>query len=150
MVRCPCTNLETGSILSSILTPTAMTLSLLRLVLGIVMVFAVLLASATEHAHNPPVLAPLALGLPLECQLGETCWVANYVDVDPTTTAHDFRCHARTYEGHDGTDFAIRDVSVMAAGVPVLASAPGVVRSTRDGMADKALTDAPSRSKSVV
>jgi hypothetical protein len=73
--------------------------------------------------------------------------VANYVDVDPATTALDFRCHARTYEGHDGTDFAIRDLSMMAAGVPVLASAPGVVRSTRDGMADEALTDAPSRER---
>jgi hypothetical protein len=79
--------------------------------------------------------------------LGETCWVANYVDVDPATIAQDFRCHVRTYEGHEGTDFAIRDLSVMAAGVPVLASAPGVVRSVRDGMMDEALTDAASRER---
>jgi hypothetical protein len=31
--------------------------------------------------------------------------------------------------------------------VPVLASAPGVVRNARDGMADEALTDAPSRER---
>lgn len=124
-----------------------MTLPLLRLVLGIVTVFAVSLASATDLEHRPPPLDALALGLPLDCRLGETCWVANYVDVDPATTAHDFRCHTRTYEGHDGTDFAIRDLSVMAAGVPVLSTAPGVVRSARDGMADEALTDAPSRER---
>lgn len=124
-----------------------MTLPFLRLSLLIMLVLTVSLASATDLAHNPPALDPLELGLPLECRLGETCWVANYVDVDPATTARDFRCHARTYDGHDGTDFAIRDLAAMAAGVPVLASAPGVVRSTRDGMADVALTDAPSRER---
>jgi len=124
-----------------------MTLPLLRLLFVIVTVFAVSLASATDLEHRSPPLDALALGLPLECRLGETCWVANYVDVDPATSARDFLCHARTYEGHDGTDFAIRDLSVMAAGVPVLASALGVVRSARDGMADEALTDALSRER---
>src|SRR5262245_54283643 len=124
-----------------------MTLSLLRVVLVIMPVLAVSLASAADLEPVPLSSDPLELGLPLECRLGETCWVANYVDVGPQTTAHDFRCHARTYEGHDGTDFAIRDLSVMAAGVPVLASAPGLVRSTRDGMADEALTDARSRER---
>ena len=124
-----------------------MAFPLLHLVLVIMSVLAVSLASATDLAHRPPSLDSFELGLPLDCRLGETCWVANYVDVDPTMTAHDFRCHARTYEGHDGTDFLIRDLSVMAAGVPVLASAPGVVRSARDGMADVALTDALSRER---
>lgn len=124
-----------------------MAFPLLRLVLVIMSVLAVSLASATDLARSLPSLDPFELGLPLECRLGETCWVANYVDVDPATTARDFHCHARTYEGHEGTDFAIRDLSVMAAGVPVLASAPGVVRSARDGMADVALTDALSRER---
>ena len=35
----------------------------------------------------------------------------------------------------------------MAAGVPVLATAPGLVRSVRDGMTDVTLTDAPSRER---
>jgi murein DD-endopeptidase MepM/ murein hydrolase activator NlpD len=140
-------NVETELILSFILTSSTMALPLLRLMLVIMPVLAVSLASATDLAPRPPVLNPLELALPLECRLGETCWVANYVDVDPATTAHDFRCHVRTYEGHDGTDFAIRDLSVMAAGVPVLASAPGVVRNARDGMADLALTDALSRER---
>jgi hypothetical protein len=109
--------------------------------------FVVSFAGATDLAPSTASLDPIELGLPLECRLGKTCWVANYVDVDPTTGALDFRCHARTYEGHEGTDFAIRDLSVMAAGVPVLASALGVVRSIRDGMADEALTDAASRER---
>ncbi|HEV3484019.1 MAG TPA: M23 family metallopeptidase, partial [Vicinamibacterales bacterium] len=39
-------------------------------------------------------------------------------------------------DGHDGTDFAIRDERAMAAGVAVVAAAPGTVRSVRDGMPD--------------
>lgn len=64
------------------------------------------------------------LDLPLICQLGETCWVANYVDVASGDAARDFRCQGRTYNAHNGTDFAIRDRGVMDQGVPVVASAP--------------------------
>jgi len=124
-----------------------MTLPLLRLVLVLMLMLALTVSFASATDLAPPPRDALALGLPLECRLGETCWVANYVDVDPATTAHDFRCHARTYEGHEGTDFAIRDLSVMAAGVPVLASATGVVRSVRDGMVDIALTDMAARER---
>jgi Peptidase family M23 len=84
------------------------------------------------------------LGLPLVCRLGETCWVANYVDVDPTEVAHDFRCNGRTYDAHDGTDFAIRDRGVMEQGMPVVASASGIVRRVRDEVEDRALTDEAS------
>ncbi|MBM4132885.1 MAG: M23 family metallopeptidase [Nitrospira sp.] len=87
------------------------------------------------------------LGLPLVCAIGQTCWVANYVDVDPSVEARDFRCNRRTYDGHDGTDFAIRDLAVMAQGVPVVASAPGLVKNVRDGMQDVALTDEASRKR---
>ncbi len=85
------------------------------------------------------------LGLPLACTLGETCWVANYVDVDGSGRARDFQCGPRTYDGHDGTDFAVRDLAVMAKGVPVVAVAPGIVRTVRDGMDDRAVTDEGSR-----
>ena len=87
------------------------------------------------------------LGLPLTCTLGETCWVANYVDVDPTEAARDFRCRARTYNTHDGTDFAIRDLAVMAQGVPVVASAAGIVRNVRDGVEDVGITNEAARAQ---
>lgn len=41
----------------------------------------------------------LSLALPLDCRLGETCWVANYVDVLAGPHAQDFHCQPRTYEG---------------------------------------------------
>jgi len=89
----------------------------------------------------------ISLELPLACIPGETCWVANYADADPSAAARDFRCRARTYDGHDGVDFAIRDLGVMAKGVPVVASAAGTVRHVRDGMADVAITDEASRKR---
>lgn len=86
-----------------------------------------------------------ALALPLGCALGKDCWVANYFDVDASTAvARDFRCHARSYEGHDGTDIAIRDQAEMRRGVPVLAAAAGTVRNIRDAMADTGVTDPAS------
>ncbi|HEV8540318.1 MAG TPA: M23 family metallopeptidase [Nitrospiraceae bacterium] len=85
------------------------------------------------------------LGLPLACAIGETCWVANYVDVDPSGAARDFQCRRRTYDTHDGMDFAIRDLGVMAQGVPVIASASGVVKQVRDGMEDVGISDEASK-----
>lgn len=98
----------------------------------------------TGQAHS---IERAGLGLPLICTLGETCWVANYVDVDPTDAVRDLRCHARTYNTHDGTDFAIRDLAVMAQGVPVVASAAGVVRNVRDGVEDVGITDEAARAQ---
>ncbi len=101
--------------------------------------------SAAGEPSGPASPERFELGLPVACALGETCWVANYVDVDPSEVARDFRCQPRTYNGHDGTDFAIRDLAVMARGMPVLAAAPGTVRNVRDGMEDVAVKDSASR-----
>lgn len=79
---------------------------------------------------------PPRLGLPLACQLGETCWLLNYPDADPGPAARDFTCGARTYDTHDGTDFALRDVAAAQRGVPVLAAADGKVVVVRDGEPD--------------
>lgn len=78
----------------------------------------------------------LSLSLPIRCTLGKDCWVANYVDADPAKGVRDYRCGGQTYNGHKGTDIAIRDLEAMRKGVPVVAAAPGVVLGSRDGMAD--------------
>jgi murein DD-endopeptidase MepM/ murein hydrolase activator NlpD len=104
-------------------------------------------AASLEETEPRGSVERAGLGLPLVCRLGETCWVANYVDVDPTGAARDFRCKGRSYNAHDGTDFAIRDRAVMEQGVPVVASAPGTVRRVRDGVEDAALTAQASRAR---
>lgn len=86
-----------------------------------------------------PTLAwadPPRLGLPLHCTPGETCWVMNYPDADPSPAARDFTCRPRSYDGHSGTDFAVRDMAEMRRGVPVVAAAAGTVVAARDGVED--------------
>lgn len=92
---------------------------------------AVLLLAATPALADPP-----KLGLPLECRLGQTCWIMNYADTDPSPAARDYTCRSRSYEGHSGTDFAVRDLAAVRAGVPVLAAAAGTVVAARDGVED--------------
>ena len=85
-------------------------------------------------------LAPQAgafeLALPVDCDLGETCYIQQYPDHDPGPGATDYTCGALSYDGHDGTDFALPSRAAMAEGVAVLAAAEGTVKGTRDGVAD--------------
>ena len=107
--------------------------------------FAPLLSAAAVFGavlvSGAPVLAQDGAGqpelsLPLSCRPGRDCWLVNHVDVDPGPGVRDYACGKRSYDGHKGTDIAIRDLVAMEKGVDVLASAAGVVKATRDGMRD--------------
>lgn len=76
------------------------------------------------------------LSLPVDCALGQTCHIQQYVDRDPGEGAADYTCGPLSYDGHKGTDFRLPDRAAMRAGVHVLAAAPGVVQGLRDGMPD--------------
>jgi murein DD-endopeptidase MepM/ murein hydrolase activator NlpD len=78
---------------------------------------------------------------PVACTLGVDCHIQNYFDRDPGPGTLDAGCGHLTYDGHDGTDFALPDLAAMQAGVAVLAAAPGTVRGVRDGMPDILVTD---------
>ena len=113
----------------------------------VIFLFGLLLAAHAAAAEPPQ------LGLPLDCQPGRTCWIANYVDHDPSEGVRDYACGTATYNGaadnmHNGTDFAIRDLTAMRQGVKVLAAAAGIVAGTRDGVADVAVTS-PEKTKAV-
>lgn len=82
---------------------------------------------------------PISLSWPVACTPGEDCWIVNYADLDPGPEARDFACGPRTYDGHGGTDIALRDKVEMDAGVSVLAAAGGEVMGLRDAMPDLAL-----------
>ncbi len=60
----------------------------------------------------------------------------NHVDLDPGPGRRDYRCGAMSYDGHKGTDFALRSLARLADDVAVLAAAAGKVVGVRDGMAD--------------
>ncbi|MBU2991907.1 M23 family metallopeptidase [Octadecabacter sp. 1_MG-2023] len=84
----------------------------------------------------PAMAQDFQLDLPIDCALGETCYIQNYVDHDPSEAASDFQCGALTYDTHKGTDFGLHSLADMDAGVDVLASASGTVRSVRNDMRD--------------
>jgi len=98
---------------------------------GLFLALAPVVAPGAAHGAEQPQLA-----LPIRCELGRDCWLVNRVDMDPGPGVRDYACKGRTYDGHKGTDIAIRDLEVMNKGVAVLASAAGIVRGGRDGMAD--------------
>ena len=95
---------------------------------------AVAFLAATAGAEEA---APPKLDLPVRCVPGDSCWLVNLVDLDPGKGVRDYRCGRHAYDGHKGTDIAIRDRAAMADGVDVIAAAPGTVRAVRDGMADR-------------
>ena len=76
------------------------------------------------------------LAFPVACDIGKTCEVQNFVDRDPGPGAEDYRCGSQTYQDHGGVDIRLRDMAAQAAGVNVLAAAPGRVARLRDGVAD--------------
>lgn len=81
-------------------------------------------------------IAALDLGLPVDCTLGQTCYIQQFFDTDIGPNWSDFACGTLSYDGHDGTDFAILSRTDMAAGVTVIASAAGTVKGIRDGVED--------------
>lgn len=113
--------------------------------LGVGLGAGLLTGSGSLVAGGPPSQAAPELGMPLDCRLGETCFVQNFVDVDPGAEVRDFGCGGATYADHDGTDFRVLSARVADEGVAVKAAAAGTVKGVRDGMADQFAT-AASRS----
>lgn len=91
-----------------------------------------LLFSLSPVVAGPPKFAP-----PVDCWEAGSCFVQNYVDhIAATGPASDFACGHLTYDGHKGTDFRLKTLPEMRAGVTVKAAAPGIVRASRDGEPD--------------
>ncbi len=85
---------------------------------------------------TPAGSADLRLALPIPWGSNDSCSIQNYVDLEPGPGLRDFGCGRLTYDGHRGTDFQLRDLARMKAGVPVLSAASGVVVAVRDEMVD--------------
>jgi hypothetical protein len=98
------------------------------------------LAATLISLAGPALASDFSLAQPLDCTLGQTCYIQQYVDHDPGPGAQDFQCAGLSYDGHKGTDFGVPTLADMQAGVDVLAAASGTVRGLRDGMTDKEYT----------
>lgn len=99
-------------------------------VLAAVLAASPLCGAAAESAPPP------ALSMPADCRLNETCWLVNLFDHAPGPGVRDYACGAQAYDGHEGTDIAVRDYAAMYEGVIVTAAADGVAAGARDGEAD--------------
>jgi murein DD-endopeptidase MepM/ murein hydrolase activator NlpD len=104
-----------------------------RLILILAYVLGWVTAAAAESVQ---------LKLPVACEVGRTCFIQNYVDVDASSSATDYRCGTLSYDGHNGTDFRLPSMRVQRAGVGVLAAAAGRVVRVRDGVADVSIRGA--------
>jgi hypothetical protein len=92
-------------------------------------------AYGADKAEDTPPPIPV-FEVPVHCDMRETCFIQNYVDTEPGLGARDLTCGPLTYDGHDGIDIRIPGPQAMAAGIAVIAAAPGIVRAVRDGMVD--------------
>ncbi|MGY2931957.1 murein DD-endopeptidase MepM/ murein hydrolase activator NlpD [Bradyrhizobium sp. GM6.1] len=96
-----------------------------------------LLAATIASAAAAEPEAPLRLGLPVDCRLGEDCFVQQMPDIDPGEEALDPLCGKATYQGHDGWDIRLRSLKDIDRSTPVIAIADGTVARTRDGVPDR-------------
>lgn len=82
------------------------------------------------------------LQFPLACDHGRSCWIYNYMDVNPALgLSSDFTCAERTYDGHEGIDIAIKDLATATEGAWVTAAADGEVTTVIDGIKDQRLDE---------
>jgi hypothetical protein len=94
-----------------------------------------------------PATGRLALVFPVDCRLGVTCEIQNYVDRDPAAgAARDYRGGSMSYDAHSGTDIRVPTLKEQRAGVRVLAAADGQVLRVRDGVAYVVVRAAGQRS----
>jgi hypothetical protein len=91
---------------------------------------------SAAHAGGPP------FELPIDCDMTKVCSIQKYFDLDSGPGRMDYACGRLTMDKHDGTDFRLPDFPLMEQGIAVLAAGPGVVKATRDGMADVSVREA--------
>lgn len=96
-------------------------------------------------AANPDIRPELLL--PIDCDVTDGCLIQNYFDHDRSSGFSDYQCGYLGYDGHTGTDFRLRNLVEMRAGVPVRAAARGEVRAIRDAMPDISIREAGQREK---
>ncbi|WP_342804333.1 M23 family metallopeptidase [Bradyrhizobium sp. CSA112] len=98
-------------------------------------------AIAAAFGFSSEVIAQsIQLGMPIACEPGRTCYIQNYVDVDPSASTQDYKCGTLTYDAHNGTDFRLPSLASQKAGVEVLAAASGRVLRTRGDAPDGAFS----------
>lgn len=74
---------------------------------------------------------------PIAGKYGKDYIIVNHVDWGIGDSVKDAWCGSKSYNGHQGTDFTLRNFIQMDSGVNVLACDTGVVTFVKDGIFDK-------------
>jgi murein DD-endopeptidase MepM/ murein hydrolase activator NlpD len=83
------------------------------------------------------LIAQEFLSTPIAGQHLKDFITVNYVDWGLDNDWFDHKCHSKTYNGHQGTDFLIRSFAAMDSGVAVLAAASGTVIFVKNDLFDR-------------
>ncbi|MGH1418027.1 MAG: M23 family metallopeptidase [Hyphomicrobiaceae bacterium] len=97
----------------------------------------VAMASSAQAQSKAPPLGEVEFTLPIDCELGKTCFIQHYFDVDSSRKGRDYTCGNATYNGHNGVDFRLLSTKDVKRGVAVIAAAPGKVAGRWRGMMDQ-------------
>jgi murein DD-endopeptidase MepM/ murein hydrolase activator NlpD len=90
----------------------------------------------STSAGRAETQARTTLGLPVDCRLGEECFVQQMPDIDPLGGILDPLCGNASYRGHDGWDIRLRSLKDIGR-TAVLSVADGTVLRVRDGIPDR-------------
>ncbi|MBV6659287.1 MAG: M23 family metallopeptidase [Devosiaceae bacterium] len=93
----------------------------------------------------PALASDFKLSLPVDCTLGETCFLQQMVDLDPSEGVIDPICGSAAYDGHTGTDFRVPQLLDTGSAGGVVAAADGVVVGVREGEPDRLVESAADR-----
>jgi hypothetical protein len=111
------------------------------LVLGIISIVTIPFSLVGAEEAQKPFISFVkheTFGLPVACDLGDSCHIMKYVDMGPDEgKLTDPYCNALTTDAHKGTDFVISDEKTMKEGVSVLAALDGTISKIRDGESDR-------------
>lgn len=98
------------------------------------------LAGTSLFAINTPSHAQsgayIELNRPVDCTVGETCYIENYVDLDPSRRWKNYRCSGRTFDGNRSTDFRLNTTKKMDENIIVRAAAAGRIKAFRNSDED--------------
>ncbi|EFL89656.1 M23 family metallopeptidase [Ahrensia sp. R2A130] len=106
--------------------------------------FAVAFMGISLPAFAQTAGAP-SLSMPLDCEMGRTCWVQNLVDIDTGPARVDPFCGAATFDTHKGTDIRVATIAEMKKGIDIKAMASGTVLGFRNDMDEALIVDGEGR-----
>ncbi|MEM6384579.1 MAG: M23 family metallopeptidase, partial [Pseudomonadota bacterium] len=102
------------------------------------------LAAFTGPAIAQNAGAP-SLSMPMDCEIGRSCWVQNLVDLDTGPDRKDPFCGAATFDTHKGTDIRVATIADMKKGIDIRAMASGTVLGLRNDMDDRLMVTPADR-----